>query len=104
LGWGPSHQGVAMCRLLLLGWGLLGIVPLLGCAGSEAALAQANAGPPTVRAAECRWATNRIRIDGKIDEVAWEKAQLLQDFAVFWEKRKPKTATKARLLWDDRYL
>src|SRR5207249_1591671 len=51
-----------------------------------------------------RWATNRIRIDGKIDEVAWEKAQLLQDFAVFWEKRKPKTATKARLLWDDRYL
>src|SRR5262249_48590627 len=28
----------------------------------------------------------------------------LEDFAVFWEKRRPKTATKARLLWNQEYL
>jgi hypothetical protein len=60
--------------------------------------------PPVVRSAECRWANGPIKIDGKADEVAWENAQVLKDFAVFWEKRKPKTATQARLLWDDNYL
>jgi hypothetical protein len=61
-------------------------------------------GPPVVRAAECRWATGPIKIDGKADEPAWGKAQELKDFAVYWQKRRPKTATKARLLWDDKYL
>jgi hypothetical protein len=83
---------------------LLSGVPLLGGAGPEASPPPAQADPPAVRAAECRWATSRIRIDGKTDDIAWDKAQLLQDFAVFWQKRPPKTATKARLLWDDRYL
>jgi len=57
-----------------------------------------------VRQAECRWASRAVQIDGKPTEAAWEKAQPLVDFAVFWENRKPKTATKAKLLWDDRYL
>jgi hypothetical protein len=60
--------------------------------------------PPVVRAAECRWATGPIAIDGKLDEPAWAKAQVLTDFAVYWQNRKPRTATKARLLWDDKYL
>jgi hypothetical protein len=60
--------------------------------------------PPVLRSAECRWASGPIKIDGKADEAAWEKAQTLTDFAVYWAKRQPKTATKARLLWDDRYL
>ncbi len=92
-----------MYRMLLLGGILLGVLALLGSAGSEAAPA-ANGDPPAVRAAECRWLSSRIRIDGKTDDVAWEKAQLLKDFAVFWQKRVPKTATRARLLWDDRHL
>jgi hypothetical protein len=76
-----------------------------GCAESpdKAATATATA-PPAVRAAECRWAASPIQIDGMLDEPAWEKAQLLKDFAVYWENRPAKTATKARLLWDDRYL
>jgi hypothetical protein len=61
-------------------------------------------GPPVVRSAECRWATGPIVIDGKADEAAWDKAQVLKDFAVYWQKRQPKTATKARLLWDENYL
>ena len=59
---------------------------------------------PAVKQAECRWTAEAITIDGKLEEPAWQKAQLLQDFAVFWQNRKPKTATKARLLWDDKYL
>jgi hypothetical protein len=59
--------------------------------------------PPAVREAECRRA-GRIKIDGVIDEMAWARAQLLQDFSAFWEKRKAKSATKARLLWDNEYL
>jgi hypothetical protein len=66
--------------------------------------AAADEGPPAVREAECRRAPGRIKIDGVIDEVAWDKAQVLQDFSTFWEKRKAKSATKARLLWDDQYL
>jgi hypothetical protein len=57
-----------------------------------------------VRSAECRWAGVPITIDGKLDEPAWQKAQLLKDFAVYWQNRPPKTATQARLLWDDKYL
>jgi hypothetical protein len=59
---------------------------------------------PAVRAAECRRATGPIRIDGKLDEPAWQRAPVLKDFAVYWEHRVPKTATRARLLWDDDYL
>src|SRR5712692_4654536 len=56
---------------------------------------------PITRAAECRWTATPITIDGKLDEAAWSKAQILDGFAVFWENRPAKTATKARLLWDD---
>src|SRR5262249_26704098 len=59
---------------------------------------------PAVRKAECRWSTNVIRIDGVLDDVAWEDAQELKDFSVFWQKRKPATTTTARLLWDRNYL
>jgi hypothetical protein len=57
-----------------------------------------------VRSAECRWATGNIAIDGKADEAAWQKAQVLQDFAAYWDRRKPKTTTRARLLWNEQYL
>jgi hypothetical protein len=57
--------------------------------------------PPAVRSAECRWKTGDVKIDGQADEAAWSKAEVLTDFAVFWQNRKPITTTKARLLWDD---
>jgi hypothetical protein len=87
----------------------IGLFALLGfgCAvdrGDELSAAPEQAAPPVVRSAECRWASGRIKIDGKLDELAWEKAQVLEDFAVFWQNRKAKTATKARLLWDRNYL
>jgi hypothetical protein len=73
----------------------------LGCASQAA---PDKAGVAAVDKAECRWAVDRVRVNGVLDEVAWEKAQPLRDFAVFWDKRKPRTATTARLLWDNSYL
>lgn len=56
---------------------------------------------------ECRWAEGKIVIDGKADEPAWGKAQVIDQFGLPWlgdEARPPKTATKARLLWDRDYV
>jgi hypothetical protein len=86
-------------------WVLFGVLILSGCAEQEtrpAALEKPHV--PAVRSAECRWAAGAITLDGKLDESAWEGAMVIKDFAVFWENRLPKTATKARLLWDEKYL
>ncbi len=88
---------------LWLGVGLLGIIPLAGCIADKDAPGEPP-DPPVVSSAECRWAAGPIQVDAKLDEPAWQKAQLLQDFGVFWLKRRAKTATRARLLWDERYL
>ena len=89
---------------LVLG-GFVGAGLIAGGGGGNAAPAAAGASQvAAVRLAECRWATGPIQLDGKLDEPAWENAQVIKDFAVFWENRAPKTATRARLLWDDQYL
>jgi hypothetical protein len=77
---------------------------IAGCAASNAQAPKEGTATPAVRSAECRWVTSPIRLDGVLNEVAWDRAQMLQDFVVFWQNRKPKTATKARLLWDRTYL
>lgn len=79
-----------------------GVFVLAGVLHSEAD--QKDDGPPVVRSAECRWAQGAIKIDGKADEPAWEKAEVLQNYAVYWQKRKARSATRARLLWDDENL
>jgi hypothetical protein len=60
--------------------------------------------PPAVRSAECRWASQPIRIDGRPDDAAWKNAQVLSNFSVYWQKRAAHSATRARLLWDDENL
>src|SRR5262249_27370196 len=60
--------------------------------------------PAVMRSIECRWARGRIRLDGKLEEKAWDDAVVIKDFVVFWQNRKAQTKTEARLLWDDRYL
>src|SRR3954470_9901804 len=56
---------------------------------------------------ECRWTEERITIDGVADEPCWGKAQVIDNFQMFWKKdgeRKPMRGTKARLLWDREYI
>jgi hypothetical protein len=79
------------------------LLALAGCAAPAAPEKEAKP-PPTVRKAECRWAVHPVRVNGVLDDVAWERAQVLTNFAVYWQKRKPRTATKAMLLWDANYL
>ncbi len=82
----------------------VGLVSLAGIAAREKEAVQGAKDPPAVRSAECRWRTGLIKIDGVLNEKAWDNAQVLEDFPVFWQKRKSKTATRARLLWDEKYL
>ena len=81
---------------------LVGVLALLGLGSTIGS--QEKAAPAAVHKAECRWRSGPIKIDGVINEVAWDKAETLTAFAVYWQQRTPKTATKARLLWDDKYL
>ena len=76
------------------------ILPALLCARAEPQPA-GRGDPPAGRKAECRRAVGPITVDGNIDEKDWALAQELSDFSAHWLKRKAKTATKARLLWDD---
>ncbi|MCC6443194.1 MAG: carbohydrate-binding family 9-like protein [Armatimonadetes bacterium] len=52
----------------------------------------------------CRRATGQIRIDGKINEAAWNGAQAVS-FQFPWEKGdRPRYKTIARALWDNKNL
>ena len=48
---------------------------------------------------ECRFLNGWLKLDGLLDDAAWEKAQIVS-LAVPWEKRKSSSPTTARLLWD----
>ena len=68
--------------------------------------APAPATPPIVTV-ECRWAEGPITLDGKAEEAAWGRAEVLSNFAMPWlgaGKQPAPTATKARLLWDRDFL
>jgi len=95
-------------RKWLWGLSLLGLGVCLGLFGGRPTEARpevkAEDEPPVVREAECRRLEGRIKINGVIDDIAWDKAQVMENFSTFWEKRKARSATKARLLWDDQYL
>lgn len=59
---------------------------------------------------ECRRAVGAITIDGRAEEAAWKRAEVIDNFAPFWLKKgdtpapAARTKTKARLLWDDEAL
>jgi hypothetical protein len=72
---------------------------LAGCSVPD--VEQAKPGPK--KAFECRWAAGKIKLDGVLNEIVWESAEVI-DLTVPWQSRPAKTATKARLLWDKNYL
>ena len=53
---------------------------------------------------QCRKALEPIVIDGHVNEIDWKIAQPLSNFRLAWAGgRVAKTATKAKVLWDDQY-
>ena len=53
---------------------------------------------------DCPRAVGSVKLDGKADEPAWEKALIIESFVANWASRPGRTRTKARLMWDDEYL
>lgn len=56
---------------------------------------------------ECRRASGEIHVDGLADEAAWAAAQAIDNFSLPWlgkAARPARTATTARLLWDQDFL
>jgi hypothetical protein len=45
-----------------------------------------------------------LKIDGKLNEPAWESAQEIRNFHFTWWKSGKKEQSRAKLLWDDKYL
>lgn len=70
---------------------------------APAGLAFANEPQP----AEVHWTAERLTIDGRANEPQWDTAPVIDRFTLPWlgdDERPAKTATRARLLWDDDYL
>ena len=67
-----------------------------------AALSAAEDLPKTY---ECRRATAPIKIDGRLDDAAWSKAEWTDDFIDIEgaAKPKPRFRTRVKMLWDDEY-
>jgi hypothetical protein len=84
----------------------LSIAALIG--GSSLALlgpgARMKAAESTPTVVECRWTNQPMTIDGLEDEPDWKHAMVIDNFFVPGKGGKPKTTTKARLLWDREYL
>ena len=84
-----SHPAKQFARAISLAAALITLVANLG------------------NAADCRWADEAIKIDGKADEAAWKNAEVLDYFQMAWlgkgEHPAP-TKARARLLWDREYL
>ena len=63
-----------------------------------------NASVSSTLVVECRKAIAPIILDGRADEIDWKIAQPLTNFHLAWANgRMAKTATKAKVLWDDQY-
>lgn len=60
----------------------------------------------TPRSYICHRTDGPIKIDGKLNEPAWQQAKLTEEFEDISGKgfAKPKYKTQARMLWDDDYL
>ena len=68
----------------------------------------AGAGPrdtPPLRYA-CHYTATPIRVDGRLDDPAWAKAEWTTDFVDIEGagKPKPRFRTRAKMLWDAKYL
>jgi hypothetical protein len=55
---------------------------------------------------DCYHTAEPIRIDGKLDDPAWQRAQWTTDFVDIEgsARPKPRFRTRVKMLWDDKYL
>src|SRR5262245_33693633 len=83
------------------------VVAVTGCAGSKNANPPSAAKPP---AYTCQRAAGPITIDGKLDEPAWQQAQVIDQFYSMHNGSEPPFKPTAdqplsvRLLHDDQFI
>ncbi len=56
---------------------------------------------------ECRWAEKPLTLDIAKDAEIWKRAEAIDHFEIHWnpaDARKPKTSTRAKLLWDREFV
>lgn len=84
---------------------LVAAAPLAGCVASGAKAPPPGGLEPPRRYA-CPQATGPVTIDGRLDDPAWAAAPWTAPFIDIEGPRRPAPplATRAKLLWDDRYL
>ena len=107
-----KSRWIATCTAVGLVVPLLGMVISCHQAGDVSAVPKSDAPShvtvnPNPTSFECRWTDTPITIDGRADEEAWKHAQTIDNFALTWKQgnaRKPREATRAKLLWDREYL
>jgi hypothetical protein len=70
------------------------------------AVACAQDALPAPLSYDCYRTKTPIRIDGKLDDPAWQKAKWTSDFVDIEGAAKPtpRFRTRAKMLWDDKYL
>lgn len=71
-----------------------------------AVAAHAQDAQPVPLSYDCHYTKTPIRIDGRIDDPAWQKAPWTSDFVDIEGASKPlpRFRTRAKMLWDDKYL
>jgi len=79
------------------------ILALAACMTLTAATQSSQTQPKTY---DCHYTDRPIRIDGKLDDVAWKKAKWTTDFVDIEGSAKPapRFRTRVKMLWDDNYL
>lgn len=83
---------------------LAGLV-LFTIAGAHAVAGAADSpAPRATNEAVCRRTATAPVIDGKLDDDAWSKAEIIDRFPSFWAGVDGGKVTRARLLWDDEAL
>src|SRR2546423_474321 len=81
-----------------------GVLALAATALVGYALRVSGQQPAIAHRAECRRATGIIKLDGRLDEADWGRAQVIGTFMVPGRNRPSKTKTSVKFLWDDKYL
>lgn len=76
------------------------------CVALLSGVAHAQDALPAPLSYDCYRTKAPIRIDGKLDDPAWQKAKWTSDFVDIEGAAKPtpRFRTRAKMLWDDKYL
>ncbi len=92
-------------KIILAVWGVFLLTVITGCSTSHSVTSDKSSAAIKQQPYVCIRATKPVKIDGKLDDAVWKKAEVVSKFYPY----SPKDATNlppmtARLAWDKNYL